>query len=108
MVYGDTALTAKYTLLDLESGLGSSVRISHSANGQTRDVDMPADIQHDLIAAILAYASKPENKFNFNPNCEHDIDVKFLIKDKCNGCGQYMCAGVFINDWLVHTFEFVL
>ena len=106
VVYNDTAVIAKYTLLDLASGLGSSVRISHSANGTTRDVDMPADIQHDLIAAILAYASKPQNKFNFNPNCEHDIDVKFLVKDKCNGCGQYMCTDVFINDWLVHTFEF--
>lgn len=105
VVYNDTALVAKYTVMDLQTGLGSQVRISHSKNGQTRDVEMPIDIQHDLIAAILAYASKPENKFSFNLNCEHDIDLKFLIKDKCDGCGQYMCAGVFINDWLVHTFE---
>ena len=105
VVYNDTALVAKYTVMDLQTGLGSQVRISHSKNGQTRDVEMPIDIQHDLIAAILAYASNPENKFSFNLNCEHDIDLKFLIKDKCDGCGQYMCAGVFINDWLVHTFE---
>ena len=105
VVYNDTALVAKYTVMDLQTGLGSQVRISHSKNGQTRDVEMPIDIQHDLIAAILAYASKPENKFSFNLNCEHDIDLKFLIKDKCDGCGQYMCAGVFINDWLVHTFD---
>ena len=101
VVYGDTALTAKYTLLDLESGLGSSVRISHSKSGLTRDVEMPIDIQHDLLAAILAYV----NKFRFNLNCEHDIDLKFLIKDKCDGCGQYMCTGVVINDRLVHTFD---
>ena len=105
VVYNDTALVAKYTVMDLQTGLGSQVRISYSKNGQTRDVEMPIDIQHDLVAAILAYASKPENKFSFNLNCEHDIDLKFLIKDKCDGCGQYMCAGVFINDWLVHTFE---
>ena len=105
VVYNDTALVAKYTVMDLQTGLGSQVRISHSKNGQTRDVEMPIDIQHDLIAAILAYASKPENKFSFNLNCEHDIDLKFLIKDKCDGCGQYMCTGVFINDWLVHTFD---
>lgn len=105
VVYNDTALVAKYTVMDLQTGLGSQVRISHSKNGQIRDVEMPIDIQHDLIAAILAYASKPENKFSFNLNCEHDIDLKFLIKDKCDGCGQYMCTGVFINDWLVHTFD---
>ena len=105
VVYNDTALVAKYTVMDLQTGLGSQVRISHSRNGQTRDVEMPIDIQHDLVAAILAYASKPENKFSFNLNCEHDIDLKFLIKDKCDGCGQYMCTGVFINDWLVHTFD---
>ena len=105
VVYNDTALVAKYTVMDLQTGLGSQVRISHSKNGQTRDVEMPIDIQYDLVAAILAYASKPENKFSFNLNCEHDIDLKFLIKDKCDGCGQYMCTGVFINDWLVHTFD---
>ena len=66
---------------------------------------MPQEIQQDLIAAILAYASKPENKFSFNLNCEHDIDLKFLIKDKCKDCGNYMCAGVFINDWFVHSFK---
>ena len=105
VVYNDTALVAKYTVMDLQTGLGSQVRISHSRNGLTRDVEMPIDIQYDLVAAILAYASKPENKFSFNLNCEHDIDLKFLIKDKCDGCGQYMCTGVFINDWLVHTFD---
>ena len=105
VVYNDTALVAKYTVMDLQTGLGSQVRISYSKNGQTRDVEMPIDIQHDLVAAILAYASNPKNKFSFNLNCEHDIDLKFLIKDKCDGCGQYMCTGVFINDWLVHTFE---
>ena len=105
VVYNDTALVAKYTVMDLQTGLGSQVRISHSRNGLTRDVEMPIDIQYDLVAAILAYASKPENKFSFNLNCEHDIDLKFLIKDKCDGCGQYMCSGVFINDRLVHTFD---
>ena len=105
VVYGDTALTAKYTLLDLESGLKSSVRITHQKGGKVRDVEMPQEIQQDLIAAILAYASKPENKFSFNLNCEHDIDLKFLIKDKCKDCGNYMCAGVFINDWFVHSFK---
>lgn len=113
VVYGDTALTAKYTLLDFNpgkqsNGLQSTVRITHTKNGQTREVPLPEEIQHDLIAAIQAYASRPENKFSFNLNCEHDIDLKFLIKDKCTDCGNYMCTGVYINDWLVHSFKTVL
>ena len=72
------------------------------------EVPLPEEIQHDLIAAIQAYASRPENKFSFNLNCEHDIDLKFIIKDKCTDCGNYMCTGVYINDWLVHSFKTVL
>ena len=105
VVYGDTALTAKYTLLDLQSGLKSQVKITYQKNGETKDVTMPPEIKNDLIGAILTYASNEDNKFSFNLNCEHDIDLKFLIKDKCKDCGDYMCAGVFINDWLVHTFK---
>ena len=44
VVYNDTALVAKYTVMDLQTGLGSQVRISHSKNGQTRDVEMPITI----------------------------------------------------------------
>ena len=108
--YGENVLSAQYTLLDLQSGLKSSVRITNRnpKDGKVKDVEMPQEIQQDLIAAILAYASKPENKFSFNLNCEHDINLKFLIKDKCLDCGNYMCAGVFINDWLVHTFQTTL
>lgn len=108
IIYGDTALIAKYTLLDLQTGLKSTVRITNQKNGERREVQMPQEIKQDLIAAILAYASNEDNKFGFNLDCEHDIDIKFLIKDKCVDCGDYMCAGVFINDWLVHTFKYVL
>ncbi len=109
VVYGDTILTAKYTLLDLsQTGLKSSIRITNQKNGKVREVEMPQEIQQDLIAAILSYASNPKNKFSFNLACEHDIDLKFVIKDKCVDCGNYMCTGVFINDWEVHTFKTVL
>ncbi len=89
-------------------GHNDTVNYAQTTSENIELVPLPEEIQHDLIAAIQAYASRPENKFSFNLNCEHDIDLKFLIKDKCTDCGNYMCTGVYINDWLVHSFKTVL
>lgn len=106
VVYGDTALVANYTLLDLShTGLKSSIRLTHQSAKSNADVEMPAEIQNDLVAAILNYTSNPANKFSFNLNCEHDIDLKLVVKDKCVECGTYACAGILINDWQVHSFD---
>ena len=98
--YTDSSAIANFSVLDMMSG--NYIAIQHkSTSGQTVPVQMDQE-QADLYAVLKLY-----NK-NWNPACVHDVKVTYHIKDKCQGCGTYMCVGVKIKEWDMISHETIL
>lgn len=93
--YTDSSLLAQYSLMQLKTGYNSQITIK---NKKTQDIIW----QGDLIGSILI-----KNK-NVNMDCMNDFNVKFVIKDKCLNCGTYICWAIYVNDWMVHSYEIEL
>lgn len=84
-------LEAKFTLLKLETGHHNMLIIRHKETG----VEL---YKGNLLGTLLL--KNPE----VNLNCDHDFTINFTAKDQCN-CGTYVIAEIFVNDWLVHSYE---
>lgn len=93
--YTDSSLKAQYSLMQLKTGYNNQITVR---NKKSQDIIW----QGDLIGSILI-----KNK-NINLDCQNDFNVKFVIKDKCLGCGTYICWAIYVNDWLVHSYEIEL
>ncbi len=85
-------LTAKYSLMKLKTGYDNQILIR---NKKTGDLIWKTD----LIGSILI--KNP----NVNLDCLNDFNVKFVLKDKCLNCGTYYCWAIYVNDWMVHSYE---
>ena len=81
--------------MQLKTGYNNQITVR---NKKSQDIIW----QGDLIGSILI-----KNK-NINLDCQNDFNVKFVIKDKCLGCGTYICWAIYVNDWLVHSYEIEL
>jgi hypothetical protein len=44
---------------------------------------------------------------NVNLACDHDFVVRFTTEDKCD-CGTYTIMEIWVNNWLVHSYEAAL
>lgn len=88
-------LTASYSLMKLKTGYDNQILIR---NKKTGDVIWKTD----LIGSILI------KNHNVNLDCENDFNVKFVLKDKCLNCGTYYCWAIYVNDWMVHSYEIEL
>lgn len=89
------SLKTQYSLMKLQSGYNNQITIK---NKKKEDIIW----QGDLLGSILI-----KNK-NINFDCENDFNVKFVLKDKCLNCGTYYCWAIYVNDWLVHSYELEL
>lgn len=88
-------MVADFTTLKLQTGQKMVLTLKNKKTGEY------LYSEKDLIGAILVYTDG-----GINLMCNHDFVIRFVIKDKCKGCGTYVCASVQINDWGVHSFDY--
>lgn len=100
------AYTYDYTTLDLKTGKNNTISL---VNTVTNDTIWNADL---LGTALLGGPSGLMKNPNVNIDCDHDLDVVFVIGDKCKDChkpsGTYVCAAIYVNAWLVHSYKYTL
>ena len=100
------AYTYDYTTLDLKTGKNNTISL---VNTLTNDTLWNADL---LGTALLGGPSGVLRNPNVNIDCDHDLDIVFVIGDKCKDCykpsGTYVCAAIFVNAWQVHSYKYTL
>jgi len=96
-VVGDSTCRAFFTTLKLESGHENTLSVTHKPTG--REI-----FRTDLVGAILSsqYAQ------NINLRCINDFDIR-LVAHHCN-CPDdtYVVVQIWINGWLIHSYEIEL
>lgn len=85
-----------YAMLALTTGYSNKLKITY--NNQAKEETV---FDGDLIAGILLRVVEK----GVNLNCEHDFTIKFLIKDYCADCGTHFSCGIYVNNWLVHSYS---
>lgn len=90
--YTADKVLAAFTLPEIQTGYNSVLKIENIKKGETI-------WQGDLVGSLLL---KNEN---ININCVRDYELKFVIRDKCDGCGTYICWAIYLNDWQIHSYE---
>ena len=90
--YSASSLKAQFSLMDLKTGYNNLITVK---NKESKTMVW----QGDLLGSILLKNN------NVNLECQNDFDVKFIIKDKCLNCGTYICWAIYVNDWLIHSYE---
>lgn len=86
-------LFASFTTLRLITGMNNELAVY---NVKTQEESFKCD----LIGAILM----SDAAANINLRCINDFEVLLKMK-KCNCPGGYMVAEIWINDWLVHSYQ---
>ncbi|MBD8349946.1 FimB/Mfa2 family fimbrial subunit [Dysgonomonas sp. HGC4] len=83
-------LEARITVLKLVTDQYSSLIISNKTDNSEL-------YRGDLLGTLLL--KNPD----VNLDCDHDFSIRFSIRDQC-GCGTYMIAAIWVNNWLVHSY----
>ena len=91
-----TSLSADYTTLRLESGHDNTLVVRNLNTGKEI-------FREDLVGVILLSPSSD----NINLRCLNDFHVKLKMR-KCDCPETYMAAELWINDWLVHSYDLVI
>ena len=86
-------LFAAFSTLKLETGRNNELIIRKLENGEEM-------FKVDLIGAILL----SPNAKNINLRCINDFDV-LIRMEKCTCPNGYMAIELWINEWLVHSYE---
>ncbi|MDR0865106.1 MAG: FimB/Mfa2 family fimbrial subunit [Candidatus Symbiothrix sp.] len=84
-------LESKFTLLKLSTGYNSTIVIKSKQDGQEL-------YRGDLLGTLLL--KNPD----VNLACDHDFTIRFTTKDQCK-CGTYTIMEIWVNNWLVHSYE---
>lgn len=92
ITFSENSQTAKYSLMKLRTGYNNTITIRNKKKDEIV-------WQGDLIGSILL---KNEN---INLDCQNDFDIKFIIKDQCVDCETYICWEIYVQDWLVHSYQ---
>lgn len=87
----DNILEAQFTLLKLQTGITNTIVVTSKADGREL-------YRGNLLGTLLL--KNPE----VNLNCDHDFVIRFTTKDQCD-CGTYTIAEIWVNNWLVHSYE---
>ncbi len=93
----DSMMVAEFTTLKLQTGQKMVLTLKNKKTGEIFYDN------RDLIGALLFYTDG-----GINLMCQHDFVVRFVVKDKCEGCGTYVCASIQIGDWGIHSFDYEL
>lgn len=86
---------ATYYLMDLKIGYHNTIKVLNKRNGEEI-------YSGDLLGNILLDTD------NVNLDCEHDLSVRFLIKDKCKECETYAASCIWVNNWVIHSYKTIL
>lgn len=97
VAYGENMATWNYNMLALKTGYNNNLHIYYTGNKEEGE----AVFDGDLIAGILLRAVEK----GVNMDCENDFTIKFLIKDYCVECWTHFSCSIYVNDWLVHSYE---
>ncbi|TFH94304.1 FimB/Mfa2 family fimbrial subunit [Porphyromonas levii] len=93
---GEKTLTADFTTMKLESGRQNILVVKEKATGKEI-------FREDLVGVILLSPSEA----NINLRCDNDFKVKLKTR-RCNCPGGFMVTELWINDWMVHSYDIVL
>lgn len=96
-VYGENLATWNYTVMALKTGYSNRLNIYYTGNKKEGETVFDGD----LIASILLRAVEK----GVSIDCENDFTIKFLIKDYCVECWTHFSCSIYVNDWLVHSYE---
>lgn len=91
LVVSDSTARAFFTTLKLESGHENTLIVMDKKTGREF-------FRTDLVGIILT----SNHAANINFRCLNDFEVR-LKANPCNG--GYMIVEVWVNDWLVHTYD---
>lgn len=89
----DSVTVAAYTTLKLESGRNSSLVIRSKK-------DNKEIFNEDLVGTILLSPSSD----NINLRCLNDFTIVLKTK-RCNCPGGFTITELWINDWLIHSYD---
>lgn len=81
----------KFCLLKLETGHNNTIVIRNKINGKEL-------YRGSLLGTLLL--KNPE----VNLNCDHDFTIRFTAQDQCE-CGTYTIKEIWVNNWLVHSYD---
>jgi hypothetical protein len=84
-------LISSFTVMGLTTGFDTSLVIRHKANGTEL-------YRGDLLGTLLL--KNP----TVNLACDHDFTIRFTTADKCD-CGTYTIMEIWVNNWLVHSYD---
>lgn len=91
LIRDDNILEASFTLLKLETGHTNTIVVTSKIDGREL-------YRGSLLGTLLL--KNPE----VNLDCDHDFVIRFTTKDQCS-CGTYMIAKIWVNNWLVHSYD---
>lgn len=81
----------EFTLLKLETGYTYTLVIKNKKNEQEL-------YRESLLGTLLL-----KNPY-VNLDCDHDFTIQFTAKDLCE-CGTYTIMEIWVNNWLVHSYN---
>lgn len=84
-------LTAEFSLLKLETGHNITIVIRNATTGKEL-------YRGSLLGTLLL--KNPE----VDLNCDHDFTIRFTTQDQCD-CGIYVIHEIWVNNWLVHSYD---
>jgi hypothetical protein len=87
--YTENKLSAKFTLLKLETGYDDWLTIK-TKDGKTMFY------QQDFLGTLLL-----QNP-NVNLSCNHDFVIRFKVEEDN---GSYFVVGIWVNNWLIHSYN---
>lgn len=84
-------INEKFYLLKLETGHNNTIVIRNKISGKEL-------YKGSLLGTLLL--KNPE----VDLNCDHDFTIKFTTQDQCE-CGTYTIKEIWVNNWLVHSYD---
>ncbi|MCD8073047.1 MAG: FimB/Mfa2 family fimbrial subunit [Alistipes sp.] len=89
--YGEGYVEGSFTLLKLETG--------HQYYIVVRNIVSGTELYHgSLLGALIL--KNPQ----VDLQCDHDFTIRFTGEDQCD-CGTYTITEIWVNNWLVHSYE---
>lgn len=100
--YGTDKQMASVNMLDIrKTGYDNRVILLNTKTGEEL-------WNADLLGTVLLNRITNQVNPNLNLDCQNEVDVEFLIKDKCDGCGTYVCYEIRVANWVVHSYSTML
>lgn len=84
-------LESRFTMLKLETGHTNTIVIRNKISGAEL-------FRGSLLGALLL--KNPD----VNLACDHDFTIRFTTQDQCS-CGTYTIMEIWVNNWLVHSYD---